>query len=266
MAKKIISSLASAIDWVIFFIIMGLTMIKPDIFSVVFMLVSILLPVISSNASLCILTISLNVAFALVFSNFPLPTLPGMVFRLIMFIILIFGLFFQLIHLCALVSNYEVSEESTAIKGNLIIKFVLFFGEFIDEFTFKLARILPIISYMVLTITIIVGFSYIYSTQNDFYASQGSGDGYYQSVPGSDIPVRIPPSDNNDVLTLVDNIYFSTVTFYTVGYGDTEIYGTIPKITVQLEMILSNILLVIFLPLSFRYLASPSPVPDKLKT
>jgi hypothetical protein len=52
----------------------------------------------------------------------------------------------------------------------------------------------------------------------------------------------------------MNNLNFSTTTFNTVGYGDIEIRGSIPKMTVQLEILMSNLLVAVFLPLSFRYL------------
>ncbi|WP_431522834.1 ion channel [Paenibacillus hunanensis] len=48
--------------------------------------------------------------------------------------------------------------------------------------------------------------------------------------------------------------YFSSTTFFTVGYGDVEIRGRIPKIIVQSQMFLANILNVIFVPLMLFFI------------
>lgn len=246
-------------DWKIYLACLILTMINPNCFAIIFMLVSIIFPIFSNNAGICIPMILLNVIFALEFTVLSLPTMPGIIFRLVIFIILVFALFLQLIHMCALASKYKVNEVPS--KGTILTKFLLFLFGLIDWIAFKLSRILPLISYAVLTFTIIVGFANIYSSQNDFFKSENMGDGYYHTIQNHDsspTTVRIPSiTENDDIDSFVDNLYFSTVTFYTVGYGDTEIYGAIPKISVQLEMIISNILLVIFLPLSFRYLTNP---------
>ena len=51
------------------------------------------------------------------------------------------------------------------------------------------------------------------------------------------------------VTFLSEYTYFSATTFYTVGYGDIEIRGAIPKLIVQSEMFLASIFNIIFIPL-----------------
>lgn len=170
--------------------------------------------------------------------------------ELFMFTFYIIILFLSFIRLC-----YNTSKDiyrSERLIQSVFIAIILRFLFFIQAIKYKIIRFLPIISYIYMTIFIIIGFALIYFIQDLSFLHLKLPDGYfsYNFILLKDSRMI----DKHIITSLVNYVYFSSTTFFTVGYGDVSIYGLVPKITVQIEMFISNILLVIFLPISLQFL------------
>lgn len=129
---------------------------------------------------------------------------------------------------------------------------------FVKEFTFWRKTIAIIIIYVLLIASTIFIFAFIYEAYNSHGYVEGQGL-YYSASLGDSTNLRYLDNGDVNVDFTNDNIsssailaaswepfYFSTVTFFTVGYGDIIPIGSLLKNIVQIEMFLGNVLTVIF--------------------
>ncbi len=108
-----------------------------------------------------------------------------------------------------------------------------------------LATLYPVI----LTLAVVIAFSGLYSSANAYYMHEGS-----ESVLGlvyADSQELLPPiriggpvmaGDELRALEQNDFLYFSTVTYFTIGYGDIVPEGSVIKTMIILESIIAHIL------------------------
>lgn len=108
-----------------------------------------------------------------------------------------------------------------------------------------LATIYPVL----LTIVIIVSFAGLYSTSNAYYMEQSNEKAtglVYSDTEELLRPVNMggPMISGIDIKGLVQNdfVYFSTVTYFTVGYGDIVPKGTAIKNLIIMESLMAHIL------------------------
>ena len=110
--------------------------------------------------------------------------------------------------------------------------------------TIILASIYPVI----LTIVIIITFSGVYNSANVFYETMdGEGAGLIYSSTGElldsiSLQGRMVTASELKGLLNYDYIYFSTITYFTIGYGDIVPVGLNMKTIVMFEMLIAHIL------------------------
>ncbi|MBE5961838.1 MAG: hypothetical protein E7256_10755 [Lachnospiraceae bacterium] len=117
-----------------------------------------------------------------------------------------------------------------------------------------LLKALPITSYILLSFVLIIGFTNLYCTQNYLFDVYQIEEGFFS---GSMERLPIYHSMRN-FPDFVENLYFSSTTYYTVGFGDIIIEGVIPKLTAQLEMAFSNIMMLVYIPITLQSVSSNS--------
>ena len=115
-----------------------------------------------------------------------------------------------------------------------------------------LLKVLPIASYILLSVVLIFGFANLYCTENYLFDVYGIEDGFF-----SDSGERLPIYHTiRNFPNFMENLYFSATTYYTVGYGDILLEGTVSKLTVQLEMAFSNIMMLVYIPMTLQSISS----------
>lgn len=271
------------------FIVASAFLLTPisELAGVVAMLLSIsILPFISTNRAVMLFSNVMLLFLPIMFLNG--LDLNSMKHDLSIFIVvLIVLLFFILFLIQAFFITFKIYKEETeeppnTDESNFILYTLVKLFYFSNLIITKISLILPLIYYIVITIFILYMYSIFYSTLNDYYDVNGSNAGFFiESVAMTNddafenliykdsenlIEVaglkRIPTvSLNYDAISynqLVQNttrlffseyMYFSSTTFFTVGYGDIEIRGMVPKLLVQSEMFIAGFTNIIFVPL-----------------
>lgn len=106
-----------------------------------------------------------------------------------------------------------------------------------------------LIAYFLTTFIVITSFTLIYEHYNSyaFYNNLDEGIYYSQQTNGLVLPenkIRF-----NNIAIKFDPLYFSSVTYFTVGYGDIYPKGEKLKFIVQTEMMFSHLINALFIPL-----------------
>ncbi|WP_260866082.1 potassium channel family protein [Paenibacillus xylanexedens] len=159
----------------------------------------------------------------------------------------------------------------------------------IEVIIHKISLMLPLLYYAFITFIIIFTYAAIYNGLNEHYASNEANSGFYMNMgtlmdSGSeedfgnkiysnypfiyhyymDEVIRIPTvsiflsasefKSNLMKTSMSEYMYFSATTFYTVGYGDVDIRGRVPKFVAQSEMFLASLFHIIFVPLMLFFI------------
>ncbi|MEK3866889.1 potassium channel family protein [Paenibacillus sp. FSL H7-0716] len=80
------------------------------------------------------------------------------------------------------------------------------------------------------------------------YSKNIQSSAHYTSKQKQDIALQ-EFGQNTLKISLSEYMYFSTTTFFTVGYGDVQLKGRVPKLLAQSEMFVAGFFNIIFVPL-----------------
>lgn len=141
-------------------------------------------------------------------------------------------------------------EENNNKQGKIAKSLFRFLNKIIykiESLFYKLRFLFPIIIYFFTIMIIILGFAIYYDkvNLNSIKSNLEQGLFYTQSVEA------IPTSN---MATGWETLYFSTTTFFSVGFGDIYPKGDVLKFVVQIEMIMGHILNVFFIPIFLFFL------------
>lgn len=139
----------------------------------------------------------------------------------------------------------EVKETKTKIG-----KYIEIIFRFFDFIIFKIQIVIGIMYPIILTIIIILIFSSFYNSAHDFYSTSIEEN---LGIINPNTGERLVGTNLSDgiysyVFDLFENrwIYFSTITYFTIGYGDLVPKGTAIEAIVILETLVSNLLNISF--------------------
>lgn len=226
-----------AIETGILLIFFSLFMLLPNAATLTLFLGYILiLSIVVKNPFFCLALAISNAYLALTFTAPKHALVPsanhlygGILLKIGLFLLFICFLFFEMTHLGTL-----IKAKSQKKAYSILLK------------------ALPIASYILLSFVLIIGFTNLYCTQNHLFEAYQIEEGFF-----SDSMERLPIYHSiRNFPDFVENLYFSTTTYYTVGFGDIIIEGVIPKLTAQLEMAFSNILMLVYIPMTFQSVSS----------
>lgn len=192
------------------------------------------------------------------------------------------------------------------VKSPLLVKALIKIIYFIEVLIHRVSLLFPLLYYMFITVMLIIIYAIFYNGLNEQYAYNQLNSGYYmafESIMDSgdendlgkkiyfDYPddfenstgnlIRIPTvsiilsedelQSNIFKIFMSEYTYFSATTFYTVGYGDVDIRGRVPKLITHSEMFLSSFFNIIFVPLMLFFITDyisrkmKKPIPFRLR-
>jgi len=118
---------------------------------------------------------------------------------------------------------------------------------FLFDIVYYIASIILAVVYpIIVSMMIITIFAGSYNSINNYHELRSEEDGIYYSATDMRLKSKADESDivglsNLEFLIENDYAYFSTTTFFTIGYGDITPRGSIAKSMTMLQMIISNI-------------------------
>lgn len=158
-------------------------------------------------------------------------------------------------------------EQSTNKIKNTVLKVIYLFEKSFNSMKFLMA----LICIAILIGTFILTFASMYNTINGIYVTKNESAGYYNVVGNSDNITRLSYIENFNPIEIFDYIkklheegyiYFSSVTYFTIGYGDFIPKGDIARLITIIQMVIAQILnltvFALFTSLFSSYIRIPS--------
>lgn len=158
----------------------------------------------------------------------------GITLQLVLTCILIIYLLIMSLQVTMSIRESQETQLCEYTDDSIIIKYLIRFDNFINSIYLKLKVITPIIlAILIITLTLL-SYASIYKNINKVFVDD-------DSIGITQI--------NKEELDEYDYFYFSSVTYFTIGYGDIIPVGSIVKTTTITEMIIAFIINISFVPI-----------------
>lgn len=157
-----------------------------------------------------------------------------------MFIFPIVLYFIVLISSLYIAYQISISKEPENVSRSKIIPYCFYY---LEKIVYKLNIVIIPIVYIVFIIFTILIFALLYDHINNI----GKGvEGIYYSAIGN--------NGKRMTITKWDPLYFSSSTFFTVGYGDIIPIGNVVKLLSQIEVLIGHVLSVVYAAIMVNFL------------
>lgn len=123
-----------------------------------------------------------------------------------------------------------------------------------DSFYYVISVILAFVYPILLTLTIVLSFSGLYANINTYYNIEKNDSGLIYSLDQSKLDsIKLDSNlvtfkDMSEIIKK-DYFYFSSITYFTIGYGDITPIGHYLKTLISIEMMVAHILNISFFAL-----------------